>query len=73
VIQGTTAMDRPVSRKRSAPRRLVVAFAVAVSVVLALALWRPATRWFSAERTVDAARLRVAEVVRGDLERDVSV
>ena len=73
MIQGTSTMDRPVSRRRSVPRRLVLAAAVLVPLALGLALWRPATRWFSAERSVDASRLRLAPVVRGDLERDVSV
>jgi HlyD family secretion protein len=73
VIQGTSAVDRPVSRKRSVPRRLVLALGLLAPVVLVPLLWPPVSRWFSAERTIDAARLRIAEVVRGDLERDVSV
>jgi HlyD family secretion protein len=66
-------MDRPVNRKRAMPRRYLLAAAVLVPLALGLTLWRPVTRWFSAERTIDAKRLRTADVVRGDLERDVAV
>ncbi len=42
-------------------------------LVLGLAALAPAARrWARADRAIDANRLRVADVVRGDLERDVS-
>src|SRR4030095_10871450 len=67
LIQSTSAMDRPVNRKRAVPRRAILAAALPVPLALGLTRWRPVTRWFSAERTIDAKRLRTADVVRGDL------
>jgi HlyD family secretion protein len=47
---------------------------VVVLVLVCLALFIPmARRWARAERVVDASRIRIAEVTRGDLERDVAV
>ncbi len=72
-MQNVSTMDRPVRAKHLRTRRWGLAALVLVPLVAALALWRPASRWFSAERSVQASRLRIAAVVRGDLERDVSV
>jgi HlyD family secretion protein len=48
---------------------LAAAGALVVALVL---LWPAVRRWSRAERSVDLARLQVATVVRGDLERDVA-
>ena len=75
MIPQTTTMDRPIPPPPRAWRRkraLLVAGAVvlAASVAFAMPLVR---RWARAEFVADASRLRFGDVVRGDLERDVSV
>src|SRR5690606_9976431 len=52
-------------------RKPWVVAAVAAAVLLALAAW-VATGWSSGGRSHDASRLRIAEVTRGDLVRDLS-
>jgi HlyD family secretion protein len=72
MIPGTSAMDKPIEQPRAATRRWGIA-AVAGAAILALAVLAPAARrWAGAERAIDANRVRIAPVVRGDLERDVS-
>jgi HlyD family secretion protein len=75
MIRGTSAMDRPVvAQRRASASRLVWAAAVATALAGGAALGVPVVRrWAGAERTIEASRVRVAPVVRGDLERDVSV
>lgn len=72
MIPDTSAMDQAVRRRRLTPARaailLAAAGAVAVAVVFAVPLIR---RWTSAERSVDAASVRVGVATIGDLERDV--
>ncbi|WP_394822346.1 efflux RND transporter periplasmic adaptor subunit [Pendulispora albinea] len=68
-------MDRPIEPAMRTWRRkralwAALAIALAASVALAMPMVR---RWARAERVVDASLLRMGEVVRGDLERDVSV
>jgi len=47
---------------------------VVVLALVCLGLFVPlARRWARAERVVEASRVRIAEVTRGDLERDVAV
>jgi HlyD family secretion protein len=66
-------MDRPATVRRSAWRRLWPA-AVAAALLAAGGLLYPAlSRWLAADRSVDLERVRIATVVRGDLERDLSV
>jgi HlyD family secretion protein len=65
------AQDRPL--EKSANARVVrrwVALAVVVAVVGAGGLW-VARRWLSSERSVDRGSVRVGEVKRGTLVRDV--
>jgi HlyD family secretion protein len=66
-------MDKPIARPRGiTPRRRAMIAGGAV-LLLGLAVLAPgARRWAGADRAVDASRVRVADVVRGDLERDVS-
>jgi HlyD family secretion protein len=73
MIPGTSAMDKPIEQARGVTPRRWALIAGAVALVLALAALVPAARrWAHADRAIDANRLRVADVVRGDLERDVS-
>jgi len=73
MIPGTSAMDKPVERPRGLSRRAVVALGAGAILLLGLAALTPALRkWSRAERAVEASRVRVGAVVRGDLERDVS-
>jgi HlyD family secretion protein len=71
MIQSTSAMDKPVERAKPRGRTLLIA--VGAAAVLGLALLLPAARrWARAERSVEASRVRMGEVTRGDLERDVA-
>jgi HlyD family secretion protein len=67
-------MDRPVELphvSRFRKRGLLITSAFAGLVVVALLVpW--IRRWTSAERTVAASAVRMATVVRGDIERDVA-
>jgi len=74
LIQNTSAMDRPVVPRRTLPRRLLT-LALPILAALGVAAWLAprATRWMTTEMSVDLARVRLGTVVRGDLERDLSV
>lgn len=73
MIPGTGAMDKPIEQPRGVtPRRWALTAGGAVLVLGLAALAPGARRWARADRAIDAGRLRVAEVVKGDLERDVS-
>jgi HlyD family secretion protein len=73
MIPGTSAMDKPVERARGLSRRAVAAIVAAALLLAGAAALTPTVRrWSRAERAVEASRLRVGRVVRGDLERDVS-
>ena len=74
MIPDASTMDRPVARARWSTRKRVVLAFVACLVLVCLVLFIPlARRWARAERVVDASRIKIAEVSRGDLERDVAV
>ena len=73
MIQNTEAMDQPVSRAGWPLRRLVLTAGLVVAVALGSSLYPSVRRWLAAERSVDLERVRLGEVVRGDLQRDVSV
>jgi HlyD family secretion protein len=65
-------MDKPVEKGRSRLRHPAV-LAAGAAVILGLTLLVPAARrWARADRSIEASRIRIGEVVRGDLERDVS-
>ena len=73
MIEETGAMDQVLPRQRGLSRRTKLMLMAAGALVLGLALlWPAVRRWSRAERSVDLARLQVATVVRGDLERDVA-
>ena len=73
MIPGTSAMDKPIAQPRGLSKQRWALIAGGGVLVLALAALAPAARrWAGADRAVDASRVRIADVVRGDLERDVS-
>ena len=66
-------MDRLVKPRRFTPARVSL-LAVFLLAALGLAYFYPSlARWASADRSVDPGRLRIGQVTRGDLLRDVSV
>jgi HlyD family secretion protein len=69
-IRDTSAQDQPRVRRRPVRRWVVATVLVALAVVAGVLL---AGRWLSSERSVDAARLRIADVRRGTLVRDAAV
>ncbi|HVI58012.1 MAG TPA: efflux RND transporter periplasmic adaptor subunit [Luteimonas sp.] len=72
-IRDTSAQDHVVSPTRTAPRlrKSWIIGGAAGAVVLALLAWVVAG-WTSGGRSFDASRVRIAEVKRGDLVRDLS-
>jgi HlyD family secretion protein len=69
-IRDTSAQDQPRERRRPVGRWVVATVLVAVAVVAGVLL---AGRWLSSERSVDGARLRIADVRTGTLVRDAAV
>lgn len=71
-IRDTSGQDRVVASPGKAPQRKQLALMGAGAVVLlALAGW-VLSGWSSGSRSVDSSRVRIAEVTRGDLVRDIS-
>src|SRR5262249_37849017 len=74
MIRDTTAIDRPIARRRCSGRVGIVTIAGLLLLGGGAAVLYPsASRWISAKRSVDESRVRIAQVVRGDLERDLGV
>jgi HlyD family secretion protein len=72
MIQETDTMDRIV-HKAGISRRTKIVLGAAIGLLLSAGLLGPSVRrWSQAEESVDLARLRVASVTRGDLQREVS-
>jgi HlyD family secretion protein len=70
-IRETSAQDRPLATASSASRRRWwIAAALAIGLVAAIAATLSA--WSGGSRSIDGERLRIAEVTRGDLVRDLS-
>ena len=71
-IRDTSAQDRSLASgaPRRSRQRLLAGGAIAAALVLAIA-WL-AAGWAGGSRSFDAGRVRIAEVVRGDLVRDIS-
>jgi HlyD family secretion protein len=74
MIRSDSTMDHPVSKSGLKTRRQVVwgSLLAALLILSSLALpsWR---RWTQSETSIDISRVRIGEVARGDLARDVSV
>lgn len=74
MIRGTEAMDQAVERRPGLGRAGWWLAGAALLLVLGGALaWPAVRRWAASEDSVARARLRLATVERGDLERDVAV
>ena len=71
-LHNASSMDRPVDRVRGA-RPVVLAVSAVVLLAVIAALIPSLRRWWQADVAVDASTMRFAEVVRGDLNRDISV
>jgi len=73
MIRDTSAQDRQIAPQRSR-KKLFVGGGIALAVIAAGVLLLPAAaRLMSADSSASSARLRIAEVKRGTLTRDVSV
>lgn len=70
MIRDTAATDRLLAAPSTTRKRLLVTAAIAAA---ALVLIAALARWASAERSIDGARVRIAEVARGTLVRDATV
>lgn len=74
MIRDTSAQDRTLSAAPVSRRKRIGWIAVAALAAASLLIALPTLgRWLGAERSVSAERLRIAEVRRGTLIRDVSV
>jgi HlyD family secretion protein len=72
MIPDTSAQDRPLSSTHAMPRWRRWTWPLAGGLaVLALLAW-VLSGWASGSRSYDPARIRIAEVTRGDLVRDIS-
>ena len=71
-IRDTAGQDQVMATpSRPAGRKRIAIAATSAAVVVALGGW-VASGWLSGARSFDASRLRIAEVTRGDLVRDLS-
>ena len=73
-IRDTSAQDNVIKPATSARPRIPKAWLIgggAALVLLALIAW-VASGWMSGGRSYDATKIRIAEVTRGDLVRDIS-
>ncbi len=73
MIRDTSAQDRQIAVPRSHSRFLVWGVAAAAVVAVIAILVPTVSRLMSADSSASSARLRIAEVKRGNLVRDVSV
>lgn len=72
MIKDASVMDRPVAQRRLAYRVRFIAPA-AIILILGAAAFMPAiSRWSRSEASIDESRVRIAEVCRGDLVREIS-
>ncbi|KAF1712594.1 efflux transporter periplasmic adaptor subunit [Pseudoxanthomonas kalamensis DSM 18571] len=70
MIRDTSGQDQVLQKPASGfrPQRWLL---IAVAVVLLLSLLWLVRAWVSGSRSIDESRVRIAEVVRGDLVRDI--
>ncbi|MGH8173289.1 MAG: efflux transporter periplasmic adaptor subunit, partial [Rhodanobacteraceae bacterium] len=73
MIRDTSAQDRQLSPKINRKKRLVWIGVGAVAVLAVIACIPTVAHLMSADSSASTARLRIAEVKRGTLTRDVSV
>src|SRR5689334_18971121 len=74
MIRDTSAQDRVIQAPMSRVPRPLLIGGVALLLLIGTGFAVPTVaRWFSVGGSVSAARLRIAEVKRGNLVRDVSV
>ncbi len=71
-IRDTSGQDLSLNRSPSAASRRRWLIVGGVAVVLVVAIGGVLSSWRGSGRSVDATRLRIAEVQRGDLVRDLS-
>ncbi len=71
--QDGASMDRAVARSGRWLARLVILGIVVVLVTCGYLFFPNMSRWVSADRSIEADRLRIGTVTRGDLVREVSV
>ena len=73
MIRDASSMDRPIDKPKGLSRKTTLYGVVVLLALLALAVAYPSIRrWAQAETSVEISRIRIGEVVRGDLVRDVS-
>jgi len=73
MIENLSSMDKAIERPRGLSKRALVLIAAGVVALGGVALLVPAVRrWSRADKTVEASRIRVGEVIRGDLVRDAA-
>jgi HlyD family secretion protein len=73
MIRDASSMDRPIERPRGLSRRTLFLLGALLLALAALTIGYPSIRrWAQAETSVEISRIRIGEVVRGDLVRDVS-
>ena len=73
MIKDASVMDRPVMHRQFLHRVRFIGPATIVFIVTAAAFMPALSRWARSEASIDASRVRIAEVVRGDLVREFSV
>ncbi|MBZ0222439.1 MAG: HlyD family efflux transporter periplasmic adaptor subunit [Dokdonella sp.] len=73
MIRDTSAQDRVVTQPVNRRKPMMIAAVALVVLAIIAAITPTAMRLLSADSTASTARLRIAEVRRGDLVRDVSV
>lgn len=74
MINDASTMDRPIDKSaRSRRKRLIVAGGVALVVLVGLFAFPSLRRWALSQTSIPLSRVRIGQVSRGDLVRDVSV
>ena len=73
MIKDASVMDRPVNQPSLARRLRLIGPAALVSIIAIAAFTPSILRWYRSEASIDVSRIRIAEVVRGDLVREFSV
>ncbi len=66
-------MDRPVERRERPMRKALAIGGGVLFLIAAVALYPSVSRWLESETSVAVSQIRIGEVIRGDLVRDVSV